>query len=311
MSAAGPETALGASPLAGLPGLRWTPGLPTIASPMRQAVDAANWIVEADGVAPVFLKIYFADAAAGLDLAAAWAATTHASALGVAPEARFALSDHDAIATTYLPPPWRPAFLGDLARPAVMTAAIAAKRVFHAGAALARVWDVFAETGTLLARARVASIALPSDIDDLAAWSRTAGAAIQAAGVDLRPCHNDGSASSLMLGPDDAVQLVDFDCAGQADPAYDLALLLNEASAFGDPWSDGVALYAGTAVPTLIDRCRIYAAADDILWGVWGWLSSATSPRRSVEFLKYGEWRLLRARRALREPGFADRLRRL
>ncbi len=196
-------------------------------------------------------------------------------------------------------------------RPGVMAAAIAAKRAFQAGPALDRVWDVFAETETLLARARALSVRLPHDVDSLADWSRSAGAAMATAGIEPRPCHNDGSASGLMIGPDDAVRLVDFDCAGQADPIYDVALLLNEASAFGASWSDGVALFAGTADPHIVDRARVYAAADDILWGLWGWLMSATSPRRSVEFLKYGEWRLLRARKASREAGFADRLRQL
>jgi hypothetical protein len=82
-------------------------------------------------------------------------------------------------------------------------------------------------------------------------------------------------------------------------------LLLNEASAFGDLWALGLEIFTGAATAPLINRCRLYAIADDIYRGIWGWLMSATSPRRSVEFLKYGEWRLLRGRMALREPGLA------
>ena len=58
MTAAAIDAALAASPLAALPGLHWRPGLPTVASPMRQAVDADNAVVEPDGIVPVFLKVY-------------------------------------------------------------------------------------------------------------------------------------------------------------------------------------------------------------------------------------------------------------
>ncbi len=307
----GPEEVLRASPLAGAPGLRWTPGVPTVASPMRQAVDAANWIVEADGTEPAFLKVYHPDTVEGIDLPAAWAGTSAASAMGVGPAARFFLPEHGALATAYLPPPWRSAFLHDLATPAVLEAAVAVKRALHAADPLPRRWDVFAETAALHARALSAGVDLPADTGALLAWNRGASDAVAAAGADLRPCHNDGSASSLMLGPGGRAMLVDFDCAGQADPFADLALLLNEASAFGHDWSRGVELYAGRADPRLVDRCRVYAVADDVLWGLWGWLLSATSPRRTVEFLKYGEWRLLRARMALREHDFSARLHRL
>ena len=310
MSAPTPEAALAASPLAGLPGLRWAPGLPTVASPMRQATEAENYVVEADGVPPVFLKLYGPDAE-GLDIDAAWAGASAAGALGIGAGARFVLPAQRALAVDLLAPPWHPALLHDLARPAVMAAAIAAKRAFHGGAPLPRAFDVFAETEVLLDRARSIDAALPGDVAALAAWSRAAAAAVAASGIDPRPCHNDGSASSLMVDGGDAVRLVDFDDAGQSDPIYDLALLLNEASAFGDPWAEGVAAYAGSAEARLVHRARVYAVADDIRWGIRGWLLSASSPRRSVEFLKYGEWRLLRARGALREPDFDDRLRRL
>jgi thiamine kinase-like enzyme len=114
-----------------------------------------------------------------------------------------------------------------------------------------------------------------------------------------------------MLGPQGRVMLVDFDCAGQGDPHYDLAVILNEACLFEDEWNQGIEIEHGRGDPAVLNRCRAYAIADDLLWGLWGLILSATSPRRDLEFLKYGEWRLLRCRMALRQPGFADRLRAL
>jgi hypothetical protein len=310
MTAGLPDRAITASPLAGRPGLRWRAGLPTIASPMRQAVDADNFVIEADGEAPVFLKIFLPDGWPAIDLDATAKATATAAALGIGPALRFVLPAHGALAINYLEHPWRAAMLSDLAEPPLLAAAVAARRRFHEAAPLPRRRDVFAMIEDLRGHAAARAVDLPGDVDALIAWSREAAAAVAAAGFDLKPCHNDGSASAHMLAGR-RLMLVDFDEAGQSDPYCDLALLLNEASAFGDVWAPGVELYAGAATAALVNRCRVYATADDIFRGLWGWLMSATSPRRSVEFLKYGEWRLLRARRALREPGFGERLKTL
>ena len=159
--------------------------------------------------------------------------------------------------------------------------------------------------------AREGGVALPADADALLASVGAIGAALEAAGRDVAPCHNDGQASNILLGPGGDVLLVDFDCAGQSDPHYDLAVLLNEAHDFEAGWQAGVEMQEGRCDARVLNRCRAYAVADDLLWGLRGLILSATSPRRDMEFLKYGEWRLLRCRMALGEPGFAERLHRL
>ena len=88
-------------------------------------------------------------------------------------------------------------------------------------------------------------------------------------------------------------------------------MLLNEAHDLEPGWRAGIEMQEGRCEARVLNRCRAYAAADDLLWGLQGLVLAATSPRREPEFLKYGEWRLLRCRMALREPGFADRLHRL
>jgi hypothetical protein len=298
------DQAVATSGLAGKAGLRWRHGLPTVASPMRQAVDAENAIVECDEAPPLFLKVYEADGFPEVDLEAVAVATAAAANLGVGPALRFVLPAQRALATDYLEPPWRAALLNDFVEPSVFEAAVVIRRTFQRAPALPRRHDVFAMIEAVHAAAS-ARAALPSDAETLLAWSREAAAAIHAAGLDLSPCHNDGSASAYMIDGAAHLMLVDFDEAGQSDPVYDLALLLNEASAFGDLWALGLEIFTGAATAPLINRCRLYAIADDIYRGIWGWLMSATSPRRSVEFLKYGEWRLLRGRMALREPGLA------
>jgi hypothetical protein len=308
----GEAAILACSPWGAKAGLSMRPGVPAIASPMWQAVEWSNWIVTSDeGPQALFLKVLEPDLAGLFDVEAAHAGAIAGAAAGVAPAVEFFSAQDQAIGFAYLAAPWRSAWLDDLQKPCVMAGAIAAKKAFRQSAPLTRLWDVFAEVEAWVARATASGTALPSDMPALLDAVREAGKAIDAAGKDLAPCHNDGQASNLLLGPEGEVWLCDFDCAGQADPIYDLAVLLNEAYAFEADWRQGIEMQDGACHDSVLNRCRIYGLADDLLWGLAGLVLSHTSPRRGLEFLKYGEWRLLRARMALRDPGFAARYKKL
>jgi hypothetical protein len=303
---------LAASPWAGRDGLSWRPGVAAVASPMCQAVDWSNWVVTCDDEQEaLFVKILDPEMRPFVDPMATHAGAQAAAASGVAPAVQFFLPEQEALAFTFMPAPWRGARLDDLQRPEVMQAAIAAKRAMRGGAALARHWNVFERIRDHAAIAGATRTPSPGDLSALLSQVQEIGRAIEAAGYDSLPCHNDGQASNILLADDGRVLLADFDCAGQADPYYDLAVLLNEANSFEEGWRLGIEMHDGRCDERLLNRCRAYAAADDLLWGLWGLVASATSPRRHLEFLKYGQWRLLRCRMALREPGFADRLHRL
>ena len=278
-----------------------------IVSPMHQAVDWACWRVPEAGL---FLKLREADAMAFVDLHATAEATAASAALGLSPAVRFVLPEHGAIGLDLLPPPWRAARLHELADPATFAAALAAKRAFHAGPKLRRIWDIFAQA-EMAAVAALRAGAAPDDLPVLLAGARQVQAALSASGGDLRPCHADGLSSNVMLGPGGAAMLVDFDCAGMADPHYDVGILLNEAYPFEADMHAGLDLAFGRDDPRDMNRCRLYAFIDDLFWGLWGLAMASTSLRRGLEFLKYGEWRLLRARMAHGDDAFAGRLHRL
>ncbi len=283
------------------------PGPAAVVSPMCQAVDWSCWRLPDAGL---FLKLREADALPFVDLHATVQAAQAAAALGVSPAVRFVLPEHQAVGIDLLPPSWRTARLGDLARPEVLVAVLAAKQAFREGPPLRRAWDIFTEVAAMDATVRNAGAA-PPDLAELLAGVRQAHGALLAGGRDLRPCHADGLSSNIMIGPGGRVMLVDFDCAGMADPHYDIGVVLNEACQFEAEMRPALELAFGRNDARDLNRCRLHAFADDVFWGLWGLAMAVTSPRRDLEFLKYGEWRLLRARMFQQDGAFAARLHRL
>ena len=121
-----------------------------------------------------------------------------------------------------------------------------------------------------------------------------------AAGFDIRPCHGDGIASNVMLGPGHAVRLVDFEWASNNDPLYDLAALLVDI----EPWDDGVReaveMHEGRFDERAYSRVKLHMILDDFIWANFALMAAHLSPRRHVEFFKYGAFKLLRCRYHLR-----------
>ncbi len=293
----------------GLAGGVLHPGPAAIVSPMCQAVDWSCWRVEEAGL---FLKLRENDAMPFVDLQATAAAAQAAAGLGLSPAVRFVLPEHQALGLDLLPASWRTARLHDLADPTIFAAVLMAKQAFRNGPPLRRTWDIFAHAAAMRdAVDRTGADTGPADQAALMAGIGRARDALAAAGQDLRPCHADGLASNIMLGPGGVVMLVDFDCAGMADPHLDVGVLLNETFGSEAEMRPGLDLAFGRDDPRDLNRCRLLAFADDVAWGLWGLAMSATSPRRGLEFLKYGEWRLLRARMMLGDGAFDARLRRL
>jgi hypothetical protein len=274
-----------------------------VISPMCRAADwtCLRVMIDDDGW---FIKLREPDAADFVQVGDAAAPAQAAAALGVGPTLRFADVDAGVMGFALLPPPWREARLGDLANEAVLMQVLAAKRALHSGTALQRDWNVFEQIDALVPDVRDA----PTDLQALLHAVGEIRLALQAAGQDRVLGHADGVASNIMIKPGGGVRLVDFDCAGMTDPHYDIGVVLNEVFALEAEWHAGIEMAFGRDTVRDFNRCRLLAIADDLLWGLWGLSRHAISPRRELEFFKYGSWRLLRCRMALGQPGHADRL---
>lgn len=281
--------------------------VPPVASPVHRAVASDCIRVEGAGAPPAFVKIRHADMAADI---VPWAADAarKAAALGVGPDV---LGEADGVlALACLDPPWRTATVGDLQDADTLGRVLDAKRRLHGDAPLGRRFCPFDRVAALAAEAAAVAAPLPRDAPALLAAVELVREAVAAAGFDLRFCHNDGTASNVMLDGT-ALRLVDFDTAGDNDPWFDVAATVNEACDFDAGRRDAVERYAGRPDERAFNRCRLYGAVDDVMWGLWGVTRAVTTRRSGVEFFKYGQWRLLHARTAIGARDFETWLRRL
>ncbi|SNB72895.1 Phosphotransferase enzyme family protein [Arboricoccus pini] len=287
---------------------RYAPALGGVVSPIHRGVATTAWLV-AKGDAPphLFLKLPEPEMASFLDPTGDFAAARVAAEAGVSPAPRYLIDD--AILFDYLPAPFAWARLHQFLDPTVRARLIAAKRAIQAAPSMSRKRELGPRLAAFAGKIETLGIALPPD----GWWLIRQGAgiteAIASAGQDVCPCHLDGVSSNVMLHPDGRLQLVDFDLAGDADPHWDLGTVMAEICQFEDEEAALVELFLGGYDRRVHHRARLLGAADDIAWGLWGYLLARLSPRSHVEFVKYAEWRFLRARMVLHDPRFEAMLR--
>ncbi|MBB4953596.1 thiamine kinase-like enzyme [Agrobacterium vitis] len=280
-------------------------------SPSHHAVDAETCVIQTrDGQHRYVLKIWHDDLPQPPDGAAVFAMTQAASMLGLTPQPRLCLRNGNGMVMDYLGDNWAPARLHQLSTGDGFERLMSVKRAVHSLAPFPVNRNVFSDIRDLAAKARPIAIHWPQDAEAMLALADQLAQAIAATGVDLVPGHADGIASNIMLGPDGAVQLIDFDEAGNVDPLFDLAVVVNEIFPL-DTARHGSALEMLEGQVRLSSSARLtaYRFADDLKWALWGLFMDAASPRRNLEFLKYGQWRWLRCRMATSTVDYQEMIR--
>lgn len=298
------EAILPALAAIGLSGAVLSPPIGGVVSPIHRAVENTCLFATAPGRPPVFLKHRHDDMADFIALDRVAEASGKAGELGIAPRLLHADPTRGVLVFDALGEEWAWGRADVLRRPAVLENLLAAKRRFHEAAPLAEDRSVFDLVAAYRRLAEAPGVILPAPVRTVAAAVERIGAAIAAAGVDRVACHADGASSNVMVGPQDAVRLVDFEWARQADPVHDLGTVVAELLPFDGEALLAIEIATGKPDGQTLARARLYGAADDLMWALWGFVSAARSPRKHVEFFKYAEWRLLRARTVIEGPRF-------
>ncbi|MCA3573269.1 MAG: phosphotransferase [Aestuariivirga sp.] len=289
------------------------PAIPVLASPSWRGVDADLWrLVSADGTT-LIAKVMDPDTSAFSDLATSFTAARQAAEAGIGPKVLAA----DVASRTLVMEDlselrgWSAGTLDKVLDRAVRLKVLEARKAFHRTKPLGRKIDLFAEVERLLNKCRTAGAPLPEDIGWLAMNMRELRDAIGASGIDYVPAHGDGNVSNLMFSDKGEVRLIDWDMAGDMDPLLDVGAFLVEAHDSESDAAECFEAYHGRFDRALFNRAWLYGVADDVRWGLIGALLAGTSRRETYEFLKFGDWRFLRARMAIRDPRFSEKLGRL
>ena len=284
--------------------------LTVLASPAWRGIEADIWLARRGDRFEVY-KHYHPDTAGYVDVAAAIRAAHSAGDLNVGPACTGSWPELGLVAMTYPGSQWRAGGLQDAVDEHVRRQVIAAKRKFQAGPSLGRDGDIFAEITALAAECRAAGAQTPRSLDAYLDFANRARQAISAAGFDRVPCHRDGSTSNLLVDSTGEVLLLDYDLSADADPYEDLGCHLIEMFEREPEARAGFEEWTGTFDEGLFQRAMTYGIVDDLRWGLIASLMAATSPRRHLEFAKYGSWRFLRYELNSQHSIANDRLRRL
>lgn len=288
----------------GLAGAALSAPVAGVVSPVHRAVENICCFATVPDQLPVFIKHRHDDMADFIAPERVAEASRKAGEIGIAPRLLHADTAQGVLVFEALGEEWAWGHADVLRRPAVLENLLAAKRRFQTAAPLAEERSVFDLVAAYRGLAEGAGAILPAPVGTVAAAVGRIGAAIAAAGVDRVACHADGASSNVMVGPGNAVRLVDFEWARQADPAHDLGTVLAELLPFDGDALLAIEIATGRPDARTLARARLYGAADDLMWALWGFISAARSPRKHVEFFKYAEWRLLRARTVIEGPRF-------
>jgi thiamine kinase-like enzyme len=274
------------------------------ASPIRRAVDAVGARVQSTTGDEWFVKAYYPDIKGLHNLEEVADASDKAGALGVAPKLIDAAPAHGALAFELLGEDWHWGRLDELNSLAALKEQMALRKAIHNGPAFARERNIFEELYFYVDRARHSGVPVPPDFDWLINSVEDFAPALTSARMASVPAHGDGASSNVMINDSGSMRLIDFDVAGNDDPAHDLAAMLVETCFFKEDVRVGVRTWAGADDPSLFAKCMLYGIVDDLRWGVWGLVLFKDSPRQDVEFFKYGQWRLLRARMNIQDRDF-------
>jgi hypothetical protein len=286
------------------------PAFAVLASPGWHGVDGIHFKAAMPDGTRRHVKAMHADAEHYVHLPTAFEAARRAADAGIGPPVALTdfgratlvmadLADH------------RTGTLDKLRDPVICENALRQRQAFHKTPRLGHEVSPFDEIRRFHAACREAGSPLPADVDWLVENLLEAEKAIQASGVDLVAAHGDGNASNFLVGPDKSVLLVDWDRAADMDPFADLGSFMVEA-AQQEPEARGLFVLAhGAMDEPLFARTMLYGLADHLRWGLIGALLAKVSTRPSLEFLKYANWRFFHCRLNVRDPRFAERLRRV
>lgn len=273
--------------------------------PVPGGISNPNWRVFVAGIAhSFFVKIPGAGTEMFIDRPAANEAGRRAHDAGVGARIHYFFADTGVEVSEFVDG-LRTSTNADFLDPTVRANATAALASFSRAPALGLVKTTFDMIDEHFVQVLELGGHLPSDFAWMNARYLEARAAIEAGGLDLAPCMNDTLAGNFLLDETGGVMLVDFEYASNNDRAAELALWFCEMCFPPEVEAEAIEGYYGYVTPALLARVSLFKALVDVKWATWAMVQNRVS-KLDFDFYKYGDWKYMRARHAMRDTRWQD-----
>ena len=239
-------------------------------APLPGGLSHHIYLVTADADRYVLRVLEPAVSAAGLGVspAAEVENTLAAARTGIGARVVEVLPDVPALLLEFLP--GRTLGAADVRDPARAEPIATACRALHSGERFGNDFDIFAKRDELLDLCARHDLPVPDgyhDHDDAVGRLR---AALAAAPLPTVPCHNDLLPENFIQAPDGRVRIIDYQLAGNNDPAFELGDIAAEADLDPDQAGRLAAAYFGPEHnAALLARVRLNLIASNVTWTLW------------------------------------------
>jgi thiamine kinase-like enzyme len=187
----------------------------------------------------------------------------------------------------------------DLHDPAVLARVAGACRLLHAGPRFGNDFDMFEVQARYRRIVAEHGFRLPPRYDEFAPVveriRRALGRPVTV------PCHNDLLAENLLACDDgsggERVRIIDYEYAGNNDPAFELGNIWSEATLPGPLLEVLVTAYFGRPRPVQVARAQLFGLVARYGWTLWASIQAGSSP---LEF-DFWSWGMQKYERAVAE----------
>lgn len=236
------------------------------------------------------------------DVATTCMAVAAAARMGIAPPLVAYDTDERILVTALMDSPWRRARLNDLSDPSMLDLVVEQHRRFHEAAVALPRRDVVGEIAALREKCVAAGV-VRRDLDFVLQAMTGFMAWPGRVSREPVPCHGDGAVSNVLVVPGKRPRLTGWTMAGLRDPLQEAGSLIAELSPFCASATHIIEILVdGVTDRETVLTAKAYAVLDDIKWALIGLLCSRISEESSIDYFKYGAWRLTKALTRLSEP---------
>ena len=211
------------------------------------------------------------------------AATVAAAGVGVGPEVVAFIRPEGYLLTRFIE--GRPVSLEEVRQPSTLRRVADSIRRVHGGPAVPGLFVPLRIVEAYRALAAERGVVIPPDYERARAAGKRIEAALLAADIEPRPCHND-LLNANFIDDGERIRIVDWEYAGMGDPFFDLGnFSINHEL---EPDADEVLLqaYDGDVRASRLARLTLMRVVSDFREAMWGVLQQGISSL-DVDFVAY------------------------